>query len=143
LLCFAVPLLGVGALPALVALFVYGLLPIAGNTLVGLRGIPLSLREAAAALGLSPLDLLLRVELPMAAPVILTGIKTSTIVAVGTATIAAFIGAGGFGEPISTGLNLDDTRMILEGAIPAALLALLVQGAFAVIERRLVPAGLR
>jgi|HubBroStandDraft_4_1064222.scaffolds.fasta_scaffold43212_2 osmoprotectant transport system permease protein len=143
LLCFAVPLLGVGALPAMVALFVYGLLPIAGNTLVGLRGIPLALRESAAALGLAPLDLLMRVELPMAAPVILTGIKTSTITAVGTATIAAFIGAGGFGEPISTGLNLNDTRMILEGAVPAALLALLVQGAFAVIERRLVPAGLR
>jgi osmoprotectant transport system permease protein len=143
LLCFAVPLLGVGALPAMVALFFYGLLPIAGNTLVGLRGIPPDLREAAAALGLSPLDLLSRIELPMAAPVILAGIKTSTIMAVGTATIAAFIGAGGFGEPISTGLNLDDTRMILEGAIPAALLALLVQGAFALIERRLVPPGLR
>jgi osmoprotectant transport system permease protein len=139
LLCFAVPLLGVGALPAMVALFVYGLLPIAGNTLAGLRGIPLTLREAAAALGLSPLDLLLRVELPMAAPVILTGIKTAAITAVGTATIAAFIGAGGFGEPISTGLNLNDTQMILEGAVPAALLALLVQGAFAVIERRMVP----
>jgi osmoprotectant transport system permease protein len=79
----------------------------------------------------------------MAAPVILTGIKTSTITAVGTATVAAFIGAGGFGEPISTGLNLDDTQMILEGALPAALLALLVQGAFAVVERRLVPRGLR
>jgi osmoprotectant transport system permease protein len=143
LLCFAVPLLGVGALPAMVALFVYGLLPIAGNTLAGLRGIPLALRESAAALGLAPVDLLLRVELPMAAPVILTGIKTSTITAVGTATIAAFIGAGGFGEPISAGLNLNDTQLILEGAVPAALLALLVQGAFAVIERRLVPPGLR
>jgi len=143
LLCFAIPVLGVGALPAMVALFVYGLLPIAGNTLAGLRAIPLALREAAEALGLSPLDLLMRVELPMAAPVILTGIKTSTITAVGTATIAAFIGAGGFGEPISTGLNLNDTRMILEGAVPAALLALLVQGVFAVVERRLVPPGLR
>jgi osmoprotectant transport system permease protein len=143
LLCFAVPVLGVGALPAMVALFVYGLLPIAANTLAGLRGIPLGLREAGAALGLSPADRLLRVELPMATPVILTGIRTSTITAVGTATIAAFIGAGGFGEPISTGLNLDDTRMILEGAIPAALLALLLQGAFAVVERRLVPPGLR
>ncbi len=143
LLCFAVPLLGVGALPAMVALFFYGLLPIAGNTLVGLRGIRPDLREAAAALGLSSFDLLSRIELPMAAPVILAGIKTSTIMAVGTATIAAFIGAGGFGEPISTGLNLNDTRMILEGAIPAALLALLVQGVFAVIERRVVPPGLR
>jgi osmoprotectant transport system permease protein len=143
LLCFAIPFLGVGALPAMVALFGYGLFPIAGNTLAGLRAIPSPLREAAEALGLAPLDRLLQIELPMAAPVILTGIKTSTITAVGTATVAAFIGAGGFGEPISTGLNLDDTQMILEGALPAALLALLVQGAFAVVERRLVPRGLR
>jgi osmoprotectant transport system permease protein len=143
LLCFAIPVLGVGALPAMVALFVYGLLPIAGNTLAGLRAIPIALREAAVALGLTPLDRLVQIELPIAAPVILTGIKTSTITAVGTATLAAFIGAGGFGEPISTGLNLNDTRMILEGAVPAALLALLVQGAFAAIERRLVPRALR
>jgi osmoprotectant transport system permease protein len=95
------------------------------------------------AIGLSPGERLRHVELPLASRTILAGIKTSAVVAVGSATIAAFIGAGGFGEPISTGLSLNDVTTILEGAIPAAVMALLVEGVFLVIERVAVPRGLR
>lgn len=139
LFCFMIPLLGIGPLPALVALFLYGLLPIVRNTHAGLASIPGELREAALALGLSPGERLRHVELPLASRTILAGIKTSAVVAVGSATIAAFIGAGGFGDPISTGLSLNDVPMILQGAIPAALLALLVELGFALLERPLVP----
>jgi osmoprotectant transport system permease protein len=135
LFCFLIPFLGIGPTPALVALFLYGLLPIVRNTHAGLSSIPPELRISARALGLTARERLRYVELPLAAQTILAGIKTSAIVAVGSATIAAFIGAGGFGEPISTGLSLNDVPTILQGAIPAAGLALLVQGAFALIER--------
>jgi osmoprotectant transport system permease protein len=143
LFCFFIPLLGIGPVPALAALFLYGLLPIIRNTHAGLASIPAELREAAVAIGLSPLERLRHVELPLASRTILAGIKTSAVVAVGSATIAAFIGAGGFGEPISTGLSLNDVSTILEGAIPAAGLALLVEGLFAGIERVVVPRALR
>jgi osmoprotectant transport system permease protein len=143
LFCFFIPLLGIGPLPALVALFVYGLLPIVRNTHAGLVSIPADLRDSAEALGLTPAQRLRHVELPLASRTILAGIKTSAVVAVGSATIAAFIGAGGFGEPISTGLSLNDVPTILHGAIPAALMAIVVQGAFAVLERALVPKALR
>lgn len=142
LFCFFIPLFGIGPVPALVALFLYGLLPIVRNTHAGLASIPADLRDAALALGLSPAQRLRHVELPLASRTIVAGIKTSAVVAVGSATIAAFIGAGGFGEPISTGLSLNDVPTILHGAIPAALLALVVQGAFAAIERAVVPRGL-
>ncbi len=106
--------------------------------------IPSPLRESARALGPHAATEILRlIELPLASRAILAGIKTSAVLTVGTATIAAFIGAGGFGEPISIGLNLNDTPTILEGAIPAALLALLVQGAFVGIDWMVVPKGLR
>ena len=139
LLCFFIPLLGTGLLPALAALFLYGLLPIARNTAAGIEGIPASLTESAAALGLSARARLFRIELPLASRTILAGIKTSAVINVGTATLAAFIGAGGFGAPISTGLNLNDTNLILEGAIPAALLALAAEGLFAALDRVLIP----
>jgi osmoprotectant transport system permease protein len=142
LLCFFIPLLGTGRLPALAALFLYSLLPIARNTVAGLETIPPLLRESAAALGLGAGARLFRVELPLASPTILAGIRTSAIISVGTATLAAFIGAGGFGAPISTGLNLNDDTLILEGAIPAALLALLVEALFVLLGRVLVPRGL-
>lgn len=135
LFCFLIPLLGIGPVPALVALFLYGLLPIVRNTHAGLSSIPPELRLSARALGLTPGERLRHIELPLASQTIVAGIKTSAIVAVGSATIAAFIGAGGFGEPISTGLSLNDVPTILQGAIPAAGLALLVQGAFALAER--------
>ncbi|MDF2693478.1 MAG: L-proline glycine betaine binding transporter protein ProX, partial [Labilithrix sp.] len=120
LFCFFIPLLGIGPVPALAALFLYGLLPIVRNTHAGLASIPADLRDAAQALGLSPSERLRHVELPLASRTILAGVKTSAVVAVGSATIAAFIGAGGFGEPISTGLSLNDVSTILYGAIPAA-----------------------
>jgi osmoprotectant transport system permease protein len=143
LLVFMIPLLGIGTWPAMVALFLYGLLPIVRNTHAGLTGIAPALRESAIVLGLSPGARLLKVELPLAAPLVLAGIKTAAVINVGTATIGALIGAGGYGQPILTGIRLADNRLILLGAVPAALLALLVQGGFGVLERALVPRGLR
>jgi osmoprotectant transport system permease protein len=138
LLAILIPLLGrIGTVPALVALCAYALLPIVRNTCTGLLQVPPGLRMAALALGLSPRQTLARVELPLAAPVILAGVKTAAVMSVGTATIAAFIGAGGFGERITTGLALNDNDMLLAGAIPAALLALLTQAGFELIERLL------
>jgi osmoprotectant transport system permease protein len=137
LLCFLIPLLGIGTAPTLVALFLYGLLPIVANTYQGLADIPASLRESAIVLGLTRRERLLVVELPLAMGTIVAGIRTSAVMAVGTATVAAFAGAGGFGQPISTGLNLNDTPTILLGAIPAALLALLVGALFTAVERAL------
>ena len=121
----------------------YGLLPITRNTCTALNELPTPLRESARALGLRPFEILRWIELPLASRAILAGIKTSAVLTVGTATLAAFIGAGGFGEPISVGLNLDDTSTILEGAIPAALLALVVQALFVGVDRLFVPRGLQ
>lgn len=143
LLCFMIPTLGIGTRPALVALFLYSLLPIVRNTYTGLQEIPPSLRESAEALGLSPAAQLWQIRLPMASRMILAGIKTAAVVNVGTATIAALIGAGGFGEPIVTGLALNDIPTIMRGAIPAALLALAVQGVFDLLDLVLIPRGLR
>ena len=143
LLVFMIPLLGLGTPPAIAALFLYSLLPIVRNTYTGLHSIPLEIRESAAALGLPSRVRLRLVELPMASRAILAGVKTSAVLTVGFATLAAFIGAGGYGQPIMTGIRLDDTSLILEGAVPAALLALIVQGLFELSERLLVPKGLR
>jgi osmoprotectant transport system permease protein len=143
LLVFMIPLLGIGAKPSIVALFLYSLLPIVRNTASGLRGIPIEVRESAQALGLPDGARLRLIELPMASPSILAGIKTSAVINVGTATLGALIGAGGFGQPILTGIRLNDVGLILEGAVPAAGLALLVQGIFELAERVLVPKGLR
>lgn len=143
LLVFMIPLLKTGTLPAIVALFLYGLLPIIANTAAGIRGIPQSIAESAEALGLSPMFRLCRIDLPLASRSILTGIKTSAIIAIGTATLGALIGAGGFGQPIQTGLQMNDHREILFGAIPAAMMALVAQGAFELAERVFVPRGLR
>jgi osmoprotectant transport system permease protein len=143
LLVFLIPLLGIGWKPAILALFLYSLLPIVRNTYTGLHDIPGPLRESAEALGLPPFARLKLVELPLAARSILAGIKTSAVINVGTATLGALIGAGGYGEPILTGIRLNDTASILEGAVPAALLALLVQGLFELAERAVVPRGLR
>jgi osmoprotectant transport system substrate-binding protein/osmoprotectant transport system permease protein len=143
LLAFLIPLLGIGVGPALVALFLYSLLPIVRNTYVGLTTIPPALTESAAALGLSPTAQLWRVRLPMASPAIMAGIKTSAVINVGTATLAALIGAGGLGDPILAGIQLRRTSLILEGAVPAALLALVVQWAFDGLDRLVIPRGLR
>jgi osmoprotectant transport system permease protein len=125
------------------ALFLYSLLPIVRNTHAGLVGIPPALRESAAALGLPPMRRLRTVELPLALRSILAGVKIAAVINVGTATLAALIGAGGYGQPILTGIRLDDIGLILEGAVPAAILALLVQGVFELVERMLTPRGLR
>jgi osmoprotectant transport system permease protein len=138
-----VPFFGISVRTAITALFLYGLLPIVRNTASGLQDIPRSLRESAVALGLSPFIRLWEIYLPMASRSILSGIKTSAVINIGTATLAALIGAGGLGEPILSGLNLNDHVTILEGAIPAALLALLVQWFFDVLDRVLIPKGLR
>ena len=144
LLVFLIPLLGrIGTIPALVALFLYSLLPIVRNTYSGLTDIALPLRESARALGLPAAARLRLIELPLASRAILAGVKTSAVINVGTATIAAFIGAGGYGERIVTGLALNDHALLLAGAIPAAALALLVQWSFDLADRWIVAEGLR
>lgn len=143
ILVFMIPLLGIGGPPAIMALFLYSLLPIVRNTYAGLHDIFPSIRESAEALGLPSGARLRLVELPMASRAILAGIKTSAVINVGTATLGALIGAGGYGQPILTGIRLDDVGLILQGAVPAAILALLVQGGFELAERVFVPKGLR
>ena len=143
LFVFMIPLLGIGGPPAIAALFLYSLLPIVRNTHAGLTGIAADIIESADAVGLDRAARLRLIELPLAAPAILAGIKTAAVINVGTATLGALIGAGGYGQPILTGIRLDDVGLILEGAIPAALLALAVQGLFELVERGIVPAGLR
>ena len=144
LFAFLIPLFHrIGTVPTLVALFLYSLLPIVRSTHAGLVGISPSLRESAIALGLPSRVRLRLVELPLASRSILSGIKTAAVIDVGTATIAAFVGAGGFGERIASGLALNDGTLLLAGAIPAALLALAVQGVFEVVERWVVSDGIR
>jgi osmoprotectant transport system permease protein len=143
LLAFMIPLLGVGVTPALVALWLYALYPIARGTYTGVRDADPDAVGAAEALGTTPVQRLLWVRLPLAAPVIMAGIRTAAVITVGAATLAAFIGAGGLGEPIVAGLALADTRMILSGALPAAVLALAVDGVLAVVERLVAPAHRR
>lgn len=143
LFVFMIPLLGIGGPPAIMALFLYSLLPIIRNTYAGLKDIPPGIIESAQALGLPSRAMLRIVELPLATRAILAGIKTSAVINVGTASLSALIGAGGYGQPILTGIRLDDIGLILQGAIPAAALALLVQGLFEMIERGLLPKGLR
>lgn len=139
LLAALIPLLGVGVGPALVALWVYALSPIARNTYLGVRDADHAAVAAAEALGMTAAQRLLQVRLPLALPVIVSGVRTSAVLTVGAATLAAFVGAGGLGEPIATGLALADGGLILAGAIPAAALALLVDGGLALVERAVQP----
>ena len=143
LLALLVPVLGIGVVPAAVALLLYGLLPIVQGTYTGLTTIPAALAESAEALPLPPMARLLRIELPLASPSILAGIRTSAVIGVGTATIAALVGAGGLGDPILQGITLRNGALILAGAGPAAGLAVVVQLAFGLLERALVPRGMR
>jgi osmoprotectant transport system permease protein len=142
LLALLIPLVGLGQTPAIIALFLYSLLPIVRNTLTGLFNVDPLVREVATGMGLTPRQRLWHIELPLAMPTLLAGVKTAAIVSIGTATLAAFVGAGGLGEPIITGLNLNDHRLILEGALPAAALAIAVELAFEWIERAFIPAHL-
>lgn len=143
LLVFMIPLFGIGQVPALVALFLYALLPIVRNTYTGMIGLDRQLLEIAGVLGLSRHQSLLRIELPLASLSIMSGIKTSAVVTVGTATLAAFIGGGGYGTLIVRGLALNDNALILAGALPAAVLALVIHGGFELLDRAVIPRGLR
>jgi osmoprotectant transport system permease protein len=135
LLAFLIPITGaIGVWPALIALFLYALLPITRNTHTGLVQVSSGLVQAGTAVGLTRRQVLAHVKLPLAAPTILAGVKTSAVINVGTATIAAFIGAGGFGERIAQGLALNDHRVLLAGALPAAALALAVHAVFELAE---------
>jgi osmoprotectant transport system permease protein len=143
LLCFLIPLFGVGMRPALAALCMYSLLPVVLNTFTGIRSVDPKHLENARAFGLTGRQILFRIVLPLASPTVLAGIKTATIVSIGTATLAALVGAGGYGAPIVSGLSLNDVPTILTGAIPAALMALIAYGIFELLGLVLIPAGLR
>jgi osmoprotectant transport system permease protein len=142
LLAFMIPLLGVGARPAVVALWIYSIFPILRNTYTGLRDASPEAVESAGALGMTARQVLLHVRFPLAASIIMAGVRTAAVITVGTATLAAFIGAGGLGVPIVSGLQLNDTNIILSGALPAALLAILVDGGLGLVERWVRPRGL-
>ncbi|MCZ6904275.1 MAG: ABC transporter permease [Acidobacteria bacterium] len=134
---------GIGARTAMVVLVFYALLPIVRNTYTGITGVDPAIRQAALGMGLTDRQLLMRVELPLALPVIFAGLRVATVVSVGVATIAAYIGAGGLGSLIFRGINMLDNRLILAGAIPAALMALGADWGLGRVQRRLTPAGLR
>jgi osmoprotectant transport system permease protein len=137
-----IPIFKVGALPAVVALWIYSLYPILRNTYSGVRDAAPDAVQAALALGMTRRQALGMVRLPLAAPVILAGIRTAAVITVGTTTLAAFIGAGGLGVPIVSGLQLADNTIILSGAVPAAILAILVDLVLGLVERSLKPKGL-
>lgn len=143
LLAFMIPLFGIGVVPAIIALFLYGLLPILRNTTIALFSVDPLLKEVASGIGLTRFQKLRYIELPLAVPTILAGIRTSAVINIGTATLAAFIGAGGLGEFIVTGLALNNTKLILMGAVPAALLAIFTEVFFEIIERMIVPKHLQ
>jgi osmoprotectant transport system permease protein len=140
LLAFLIAIVGgIGLLPAVLALCLYALLPIVRNTFAGLQGVGSAMRHAALSLGLTQRQSLRHVEMPLALPMVMAGIKTAAVINVGTATVAAFIGAGGFGERIVAGLAVNDTTAMLAGALPSAVLALIVQFVFDRIERQIAP----
>lgn len=143
ILGFMIPLFGIGKPPAIAALFLYGLLPIIRNTYTGLTSVDASLKEAGKGMGMTPLQIMFMLELPLSTKIIMAGIRTATVINIGTATLAAFIGAGGLGELIVTGLSLNDNNIILWGAIPAALLALVVDFILAALEKAIEPKGLK
>jgi osmoprotectant transport system permease protein len=143
LLALMIPLFGIGVLPAVIALFLYALLPIVRNALTALTTVDPTLARTAAAMGLTEREQLRHLYLPLALPGIFAGIRTAAVICIGTATLAAFIGAGGLGDPIVTGLSLNDTRLILRGAVPAALLAVCTELLFEGLERVFLPQHLR
>ena len=143
LLALMIPIFGIGEVPAIVALFLYSILPIVRNTITGLRSIDPVLKKVVVSIGLDERQQMYRVLIPLAMPAILSGIKTAAVISIGTATLAAFIGAGGLGEPIVTGLALNDVNLILQGAIPAAILAILVEFLFSLLERLILKPHMR
>lgn len=143
LLAFMIPVFGIGVLPAVIALWIYSLFPIVRNTYSGLRDAAPEAVESARALGMTEWQILYWVRLPLAAPVIMAGIRTAGVITVGTTTLAAFIGAGGLGVPIVAGLQMANTTVILSGALPAALLALVIDGSLGKVEDWIKPRGLQ
>ena len=143
LLALLIPLVGVGQKPAIIALFLYSLLPIARSTVTAMQAIPPGYRQVAAAMAMTRPQELRYVLMPLAMPHVLAGIRTAAVISIGTATLAAFIGAGGLGDPIVTGLALNDSSLILQGAVPAACLAILTEILFTGLERRLVVPHMR
>lgn len=137
------PILGIGFRNAMVVLFLYALLPIIKNTYIGIQSVDPAIREAAKGMGMTPFQILYKVEFPLAFPVIMAGIRISTVINIGTATIATLIGAGGLGDLIYTGINMVNTNLILAGAIPTALLALLADSGLGFLEKALTSKGVR
>ncbi|MEC1288710.1 choline ABC transporter permease OpuBB [Bacillus mojavensis] len=142
ILAFFIPLLGVGKVPAIAALFFYSVLPILRNTYTGIRGVNKNLLESGKGIGMTAAEQIRLVELPLAAPVIMAGIRTSTIYLIGWATLASFIGGGGLGDYIFIGLNLYQPEYIIGGAVPVTILAIVIDYMLAVTERKLTPAGM-
>lgn len=143
LLALMIPLFGIGIVPAIIALFIYSLLPILRNTVLGLTTVDANLLHVAQGMGMTGTQIVRKVTLPLALPAIVTGLRTAAVISIGTATLAAFIGAGGLGEPVVTGLALNDTTLILTGAIPAAMLAVVTELGFELLELWLIPRHLR
>ncbi|MBF4500864.1 ABC transporter permease [Savagea sp. SN6] len=143
LLGFMIPIFGIGVKTAIAALFLYSLLPIMRNTYTGIKEVDPATIEAARGMGMTSAQILFRVELPLALPTIMAGIRTAAVINVGNATLAAFIGAGGLGDFIFLGITRGIDGLILLGAIPAALLAILIESLFTLIERWSTPKGLR
>jgi osmoprotectant transport system permease protein len=143
LLGFMIPFFGIGELPSIIALFLYSLLPIIRNTHTGITNVDKSVIEAASGMGMTDAQILFRIQLPLAFSVIMAGIRTSAVINVGTATLAAFIGAGGLGDFIFLGISRSMDALVLIGAVPAALLALLLDFVLARLERAVTPKGLK
>lgn len=143
LLGFMIPLLGIGWVPAVVALFLYTLLPILRNTYAGIRSVDPGALEAGRGMGMTDRQLLFMVELPLALPVIMSGVRVATVLIIGWATLASFIGAGGLGRLIVTGLQMVRTDLVFAGAVPATLLAILADKSLGWVEHRLIPRGMQ
>lgn len=143
ILAFFIPILGVGKVPAIVALFFYSMLPMLRNTYIGVKGVDKSLLEAGRGMGMSGWQRIRAVELPLAVPVIMAGVRVSTVYLIGWATLASFIGAGGLGDYIFNGLNLYRTDLIIAGAVPVTLLALLTDYLLGRLEKKTTPEGIR
>ncbi|WP_042360127.1 ABC transporter permease [Geomicrobium sp. JCM 19055] len=143
ILAFLMPFLGVGILPAIIALFIYSVLPILRNTYTGVMEVDRNLKEAGRGMGMSNWETVRKIELPLALPVIMSGIRFATVYLIGWATLAAFIGGGGLGDLIFDGLNLYQPELIILGTIPATLLALLANGGLSLLEKKLTPVAMR
>lgn len=143
ILAFFIPLLGVGKVPAIVALFFYSVLPILRNTYTGIKGVNKNLLESGKGIGMTGCEQIRLVEIPLAIPIIMAGIRTSTIYLIGWATLASFIGGGGLGDYIFIGLNLYQPEYIIGGAVPVTILAIIIDYVLAVTERKVTPKGLQ